>query len=317
VERKGLSAPGCPVLRVSTKKKRPRVVRQLDPLSTGRNSEGSRQAEGTLTMSATTFQDSVLPVKLNFPPPLAHLGSDPSTFDYQWQLLTYPFNLPDPADFTALPGKIPEKELRRLTRFIEVCEKTAKYTVVAHKGGITLTGEHGTWDFEADETEDEETVGFAVRFRQLHENSTGEPDFSAVINILEKYARQFTDEHTETRRDMLQQWRKARAQLMNRPLQNIVARMVLEKDGLPADQIDNFAMYNDVDPAELINFFNYSELIHFGKHSEAYDKLAEEPEREAIQHNNFKQAMLGLVHLYFGFSVVIRSAIGLKGSKAA
>jgi hypothetical protein len=74
----------------------------------------------------------------------------------------YAFNLPDPADFTALPGKIPEKELRRLTRFIEVCEKTAKYTVVAHKGGITLTGEHGTWDFEADETEDEETVGFAV-----------------------------------------------------------------------------------------------------------------------------------------------------------
>ena len=229
----------------------------------------------------------------------------------------YAFNLPDPADFTALPGKIPEKELRRLTRFIEVCEKTAKYTVVAHKGGITLTGEHGTWDFEVDETEDEETVGFAVRFRQLHENSTGEPDFSAVINILEKYARQFTDEHTETRRDMLQQWRKARAQLMNRPLQNIVARMVLEKDGLPADQIDNFAMYNDADPAELINFFKQGELIHFGKHSEAYDKLAEEPELEAIQHNNFKQAMLGLVHLYFGFSVVIRSAIGLKGSKAA
>lgn len=167
------------------------------------------------------------------------------------------------------------------------------------------------------ETEDEETVGFAVRFRQLHENSTGEPDFSATINILDKYARQYTDEHTDTRIDMLQQWRKARALLMNRPLQNIVARMVLEKDGVPADQIDDFAMYNDVNPAELINLFNYGELIHYGKHSEEYDRLAEDPELEAIEHNNFKQAMLGLIHLYFGFSEVIRSAIGLKRAEAA
>ncbi|BBU24709.1 hypothetical protein [Mycobacterium xenopi] len=299
-------------------KKRPRQVRRLDPL--GRDTGSAAPAKrdgGTLEASFVTHQDSVLPVKLNFPPPLAHLGSELSTFDYQWQLLTYAFNLPDPADFPALPGQIPDKELRRLTRFIDVCEKTAKYTVVAHKGGITLKGEHGNWELEVNETEDEETVGFAVRFRQLHENSTGEPDFSSVMNILEKYARQFTDEHTDTRTDMLQQWRKARAKLMNRPLQNIVCRMVLQKDGLTPDQIDEHAMYNEANPAEIINFFNYGELIHYGKHSEEYDKLAEDAELEAIQHNNFKQAMLGLIHLYFGFSEVIRSAIGLKRAQAA
>ncbi|WBP92788.1 hypothetical protein O6072_15835 [Mycolicibacterium neoaurum] len=303
---------------MSRKKKHPRTVRRLNPLSTDRKSEAGRPDDGgTLSMTATTFQDSVLPVKLNFPPPLADLGSDPSTFDYQWQLLTYAFNLPDPADFPALTGAIPDNELRRLTRFIEVCEKTAKYTVVAHKGGITLTGEHGNWELEVNETEDEETVGFAVRFRQLHENSTGEPDFSSVINILNKHVRLSTDDQTNSRIAVLEQWKSARAKLMNRPLQNVVARMVLEKDGLPADQIDQFAMYNDVKPAELINFFNYGELIHFGKHSEEYDKLAADPELEAIEHNNFKQAMLGLVHLYFGFSEVIRSAIGLKRAKAA
>lgn len=299
------------------KKNRPRQIRRLDPLGL-RKGDAAAQAKhdgGTLEASFITYQDSVLPVKLNFPPSLTHLGSDPSTFDYQWQLLTYAFNLPDPADFPTLPGQIPEKELRRLTRFIEVCEKTATYTVVAHKGGITLKGEHGNWDLEVNETKDEETVGFAVRFRQLHENSTGEPDFSATINILEKYTRQFTDEHTDTRKNILQHWRKARAQLMNRPLQNIVARMVLEKDNCP--NIDDFAMYNDVNPAEIINFFNYGELIHFGKHSDEYDKLAEDPKLEAIQHNNFKQAMLGLIHLYFGFSDVIRSATGLDSAKAA
>ena len=211
---------------MSKKKKRPRQARRLDPL--GLHTSGDAQAEqhgGTLEASFITFQDSVLPVKLNFPPPLAHLGTDPSTFDYQWQLLTYAFNLRDPAEFPRLPGEIPAEDVRRLKRYVDVCEKTAKYTVVAHKGGITLSGENGESDLYVDQTEDEETVGFAVRFRQLHENSTGEPDFSAAINILDKYARQFTDEHTDTRIDMLQQWRKARAHLMNRPLQNIVARI--------------------------------------------------------------------------------------------
>jgi hypothetical protein len=299
---------------MSKKKKRPRRVRQLNPLSTSRNTAAD-QNEDLMQASFITHQDSVLPVKLNFPPPLAHLGSDPTTFDYQWQLLTYAFNLPNPADFPQLPGDIPPEDLRRLTRFVEVCEKTAKYTVVAHKGGVTMTIENGVSKMEFEQTEDEETVGFSVRFRQLHQSSVGDPDFSVVINVLEKYARQFTDDHTDTRTDILQQWRKARGQLMNRPLQNIVCRMVLEKDG--CTEIDKFAMYDDVNPVEIINLFNYGELIHYGKHSADYDEMGEDADMEGIQHNNFMQAMLGLVHLYFGFSEVIKSAIGLKRAQAA
>lgn len=299
---------------MSKKEKRPRQVRQLKPLSTSRNTVADPQ-EGTVEFSFITHQDSVLPVKLNFPPPLAHLGSDPSTFDYQWQLLTYAFNLPDPADFPQLPGDMPASDLRRLTRFVEVCEKTAKYIVVAHKGGVTLTMVNGVEKLEFEQTEDEETVGFSVRFRQLHQSSVGDPDFSVVINLLDKYARQFTDEHTDKRLEVLQQWRKARGQLMNRPLQNIVCRMVLEKDG--CTDIDKFAIYDDVNPVEIINLFNYGELIHYGKHSADYDEMAEDGEMQRIQHNNFMQAMLGLVHLYFGFSEVIRSAIGLARAEAA
>jgi hypothetical protein len=299
---------------MSTRKKRPRRVRKLDPLGIRRETAGGNDG-GLLELSAVTFHDSILPVKLNFPPPLAHLGSDPSTFDYQWQLLTYAFNLPDPADFPKLPGEIPVEDVRRLKRYVEVCEKTAKYTVVAHKGGITMTGVKGDWDLDVDQTSDEQTVGFATRFRQLHHSSTGDPDFSVVINLLDKYTRDFTDEHTEERKTVLQKWRKARAQLINRPLPNIVDRIVLKKDNCP--NIDDFAMYNDVNPDEIINLFNYGELIHFGKHSEDYEKMADEPDMEAIQHNNFMQSMLGLVHLYFGFSALSRSAAGLKPTNSA
>jgi len=87
---------------MSRKKRQPRQVRQLDPLGLRTSGDAGTQAGDTLTASFITHQDSVLPVKLNFPPPLADLGSDPSTFDYQWQLLTYAFNLPDPSDFAAL-----------------------------------------------------------------------------------------------------------------------------------------------------------------------------------------------------------------------
>ncbi len=269
----------------------------------------SPQDEGTLTLSLKTHQDSVLPVKLNFPPPLADLGTDPSTFDYQWQHLTYAFNLPDPAAFPPIPGELPAQDVRRLKRFVEVCEKTAGYTVVAHKGGISFHSDGpGSWSLEVNEADDDQIVGFSVRFRQLHSSSAGDPDFSVVINLLNKYARQFTDEQTPQRLEILEQWKKARAQLVNRPLQNIVCRMVLEKSGCP--DIEAHEMYGDVDPTKIFNLFNYGELIHFGKHSDEYDQMAAEPDMEDIQNNNFMIAMLGLVHLYFGFSAVIRSAIG-------
>jgi len=223
--------------------------------------------------------------------------------------LTYAFNLPAPSEFPPLPGNLPAQDVRRLTRFVEVCEKTAAYTVVAHKGGITMHSDGpGGWSLEINAADDEQIVGFSVRFRQLHSSSAGDPDFSVVINLLNKYARQFTDERTQERLDILEQWKKARAQLVNRPLQNIVCRMVLEKDGCP--DIEEHEMYGDVKPGELINFFNYGELIHFGKHSEEYDEMAAEPDMEDIQNNNFMISMLGLVHLYFGFSEVIRSALG-------
>jgi hypothetical protein len=271
---------------------------------------------GTVQFTATTFHDSVLPVKLNFPPPLAHLGSDPSTFNYQWQLLTYAFDLPDPAEFPRLPRDVPAQDHRLLRRFVEVCEKTATYTVVAHKGGIILSGENGDWGLDIDQTQDEQTVGFATRFRQLHKSSLGkEPDFSTAASLLSKHVRAITDDQTQTRIATLEQWKQARAKLMNRPLPNIIDRMVLEKDNCP--NIDDFAMYNDVNPDKIISLFNYGDLIHYGPHSEEYDKLAEDPELQAIEQNNFVQSMLGLVHLYFGFSELIRSAIGLKRAKAA
>ncbi len=271
--------------------------------------ENQGQQSGTVTLRAVTHQDSILPVELKFPPPLIELATDPSTFEYNWQHLTYAFDLPDPADFPPLTRKIDPEDARSLIRFVQVCAKTARYTVVSHKGGISMHSENGETKMTFEQTEDEETVGFSVRFRQLHSSSAGDPDFSKVANILAKYIREEDDGRSEERMAIVAQWRRARAALMSRPLQNINCRTVLEKDGCPPDKIEEHEMYGDVNPAEIINLFNYGELIHFGKHSEDYEALAIDPEREAIQHHNFMVAMLGLVHLYFGFSRLIVAAV--------
>jgi hypothetical protein len=69
--------------------------------------------------------------------------------------------------------------------------------------------------------------------------------------------------------------------------------------------------------AELINFFNYGELIHYGPHNEEYDKLADDPELAVLEHSNIVISILSLVHLYFGFSGVIGSTIGLDRIETA
>ncbi|GAB2653453.1 hypothetical protein ABI214_24130 [Prescottella soli] len=282
----------------------PKRQRQsLPEIQAPRNGNG-----GTVTATFVTHQDSILPVPLKFPPPLAHLAADPSAFEYNWQHLTYAFHLPDPATFAPLTQKISAEDRRNLLRFVQVCEKTAGYTVVSHKGGATLKMERGEATVEFEQADDEDTVGFSVRFRQLHKSSVGDPDFENVANILAKYSKNEADGADE-RMAALSEWRKTRGALMNRPLQNIVCRMVLEKDGYTPDKIAEHEMYGDVNPNDIINLFNYGELIHFGQRSEEYDELAEDPEKQGFKHHDFITSMLGLIHVYFGFSRVIVAAL--------
>ncbi|WP_328435334.1 hypothetical protein [Nocardia puris] len=289
-------------------KKQRQSLPELQPAPTRRGSGG------ILTARFITHQDSILPVPLKFPPPLVERATDPSTFEYNWQHLTYAFGLPDPAQFPALTVPIDGADRRSLQRFVQVCETTSTYSVVSHKGGVTLSMENGEQAMTFEQVEDEEAVGFSVRFRQLHHSTAGDPDFSKVVNILAKYAKQETDSNADQRMAVLAEWRQARGQLMNRPLQNIVCRMVLEQNGCSPSQIDKHEMYGDVNPTDIINLFNYGELIHFGRRSKEYEALAEDPQREGIEHHNFMVAMLGLVHLYFGFAKLILAALGTNAT---
>ncbi|MDJ0363350.1 hypothetical protein [Rhodococcus sp. H29-C3] len=262
---------------------------------------------GTVQITATAYEDSVLPVPLKFAPPLAHLASDPSGFNHQWQLLTYAFDFDNPRDFPSFMTALTAEELRSLRRFVTVAETVAPYTLVSHRGGFTMNIANGEATHETVVADDEVIVGFSVRFRQLHQSSAGDPDFSTVSNILEKHARTQTDSSTQERLDILAKWRKGRAKLMNRNLKNIVAHMVLAADNCPNPA--DHANYEGLIPTELISLFNYGELIHFGKHSAEYEELAEDDFSHDHKQHAFMVSMLGLIHLYFGYAELIRKAI--------
>lgn len=267
----------------------------------------------TVEFTATAWEDTMLPVALRFPPPLAELAPNPTAFDYNWQQLTYVFDLPNPLEAPELPEPILDPvELRKLTRFIEVCEKVAKHRVMSQKGGITWKSDGQSWDIEVDPTDDDALVGFSVRFRQLHcDDMNGDPTFGVVSGLLMKAAKNSTDANAETRIDVLTKWRKARAQLLKHPLKNLAATKAIAEAGI--SNVDgNLGNYSNVNPERLISLFNYGEKIHYSKrHAKEFDELAQDDFKHAHGEHEFVVSMLGLVHLYFGFSLLIRKMAGL------
>ncbi|MFC7450654.1 hypothetical protein [Rhodococcus daqingensis] len=266
------------------------------------------QRKGTVRVRAIAHEDSVLPVPLKFPPPLAELATNKQAFDYNWQLMTYAFELEDPLDIPPLPSPLDPAEQRKLARFIEVSEKVAQYSVVSSKGGLKVDFSNGDMSVESVTADDEALVGFSVRFRQLHDSDSGDPCFGVVQGILMKAAKNATDERAAERMEILTKWSRARGQLLNHPLKNIVATKVLTAGNCPNPS--EFANYRDVDPQKIISLFNYGEKIHHGKHADEFGELEKDQFKHDYAEHEFITSMLGLVHLYFGYSLLIRAAAG-------
>jgi hypothetical protein len=75
----------------------------------------SRWVSSSVDADVLSWEDSSLPVDLQFSAPLVERGwSGP--FEYHWQLLTHEFLLPDPAAFPALAG-FSAAEIAELDRY--------------------------------------------------------------------------------------------------------------------------------------------------------------------------------------------------------
>lgn len=235
------------------------------------------------------WEDACLPVELRFTPPL--LGW-PGPFEYHWQLLTRAFSLPDPAAFPPMTG-FSTDEAAALNRYTTVCSEVAGSSALRHHGGMAVSAIDGHVTYEPVPTRSA-FEGLATRFRQLHFDDDGSPGFDSVASILDRHALCADDAQCMERIGVLSLWTQARNTLRHRPLKNVVARAVLQQHR----RREGEANYEGVRPDDVFEDLECGRLI------------ATDPTLSPYQEHLFMVSVLGLCHLYFGYALLVRSALG-------
>jgi len=216
----------------------------------------------------------------------------PGPFEYHWQLLTRAFSLPDPAAFPAMTGFSAE-EAAALNRYATVCGEVAGSAALRHHGGMAVGAIGGHVTYEPLPTRSA-FEGLATRFRQLHFGDEGSPGFDSVASILDRHALLAEDAQCVERIGVLNQWNRARDTVRHRPLKNVVARSMLRQHRRCQDE----ANYEGVRPDDVFEALGCGRLI------------ATDPTLSPYQEHLFMVSALGLCHLYFGYAVLVGSALG-------
>jgi hypothetical protein len=260
--------------------------------------------EETVAVTSIPVEDTIHPYALNFPPPLQELASrETKGFQRHWEKLTYAFDLPDPADFPALPLTDDDQQL--LSRFVQQCEYLASYSLISDdQGSLKIWSEgQSNWQIAADLPGREIFGGTAVAFRQIH-NHGEEASFSKVKGRLYKATGQLEQHQQAELRATMSRWVDARGELMNHLLPTVVCQKVSEAP--PGHPVS----FRDINPEDLFQMFNYGDTIHWGEHREKLVNLLADPSHEAYYRYALIVAILGLSHLYFGWSVLVKAAVG-------
>lgn len=259
-----------------------------------------------VTFHGTTWRSLAFPQPLSFAPPYAEYARDKEGFAYWWQMLKFVFDLPNPHAFPPLHGFAPAEEAI-LLRFVETCRELAESTVLSHHGGVHFEIQGGIPTVSADEPPREALRGTVVLFRQM--TAEGEPaSFSAVRKIIGSRIKQVRDEHFDQRDEWQRRWVRARAALMSGLLTAMADRKAIRQEG----GSDSYPIVGEqVRPAELLSLFQYGELIHWDKKRDAMSALMADDFDHKMQTHNFLEVVVQLSHLYLGYSLLVRRALGL------
>ncbi|CAH0189921.1 hypothetical protein [Rhodococcoides fascians] len=264
------------------------------------------RASDKVVVDFMPIEDTIHPVKLNFPIPLVDKALDPKGFRFHWEKLTYAFQLPDPAQFP--PVTIEPEEQRVVARFIQTCLQLAQYTVLNGSGGISINSNEGEWSVSANFPSHQEFVGLSGTFRQLH-NPPDEASYSSVKRIIDAAAGRLEGDDLERARDLSRVWDKTRKALLKKMMSTIVCEKVLG-DLIEPDE-PRVSMYG-VNPDEIIKAYNYGDSLHWGSGRETLQRLHQDEYTEAFHKHCCIEAMITLSHFYFGYAMLAAAALGMR-----
>ncbi|MEV4207553.1 hypothetical protein [Nocardia salmonicida] len=253
------------------------------------------------------LEDTIHPVDLQFDVPLIDVAANKISFQRHWEKLTYLFDLPDPADFPSVYSQLTETDRAMMTRFIATCRNLAGYAVFnGLGGGLSIKSADGKgWTVTADLPSHEQFGAISATFRQLH-NAEEEASFSKIEQRIQISLNKVEEVRRQGPRAVVNQWREARASIMNKTVPTLVCERIGETTGKmpPVLSLGGFA------PDELIRQFNYGDMLHWGKYRDKLADLTEDENHEKFYKYAVLNSMISLGHLYFGFSVLLKSALG-------
>jgi hypothetical protein len=261
---------------------------------------------GDRVLNYVPYEDSIHPYPLAFDPPLIeHAVGEKNGFAHHWEKLNYAFGLPDPRNFPEL-ATLTDDDKTLLRRYAKVCRQLAGYSALNMDSGLAIHHRpNGQPDVILDFPSDEAFAGTSLAFRQLHSQQEA-ASFDVIKGRVMKAIKLLPDAEQDAARKVVTQWSRARAALMNRMLQNIVA----EKAAPPVPKGNVFPFsYCNIEPQKLILTFQYGDVIHFSGEQENLAKLVGDERNAAYYKHAVLGAIVNLSHLYFGFALLAEAAV--------
>jgi hypothetical protein len=265
---------------------------------------------GAITVSGRSFEAlAVDETVLAFPAPLAERGQKPESFEYWWKMLQFVADLPDPAAFPALPMPPVGQDLEALERYIAAAEEMAESSLLRGEDSATVhVADDGSGIDHIDTTftSNEIARGFTTLFRQFDADEAA--SFNQVQRILRQASESAGDEYQAERLARLTAWGRARSTLRGENLKVRVGQKLREQGRMPSGIPGEGGM----SPVTLISVYQYGDLIHWTDKRSVIEAAAADPFQHAWQRLAFLEAVTGLAHLYIGFSLAVRAAVGTR-----
>jgi hypothetical protein len=295
-----------------------RPYANLRDVSGSNDSEQSRRDEDsssaarrpdTVTVRAISVEQYVLRTRgLRFPAPLIELASQPDDFIYWWSQLQFVFDVADPRDFGRCRAS-QEHGGQVLLRYVETARLLAKSTVVNGSDGVDVNftrGEGDRWHerVKASFSAPDAIAGFSAYFRQLYAPEETASFQKAMRMMIREVRKPDTRQNQE-----LQRWGRAVKMLRSRPIRQLLLERLAATGEWPAlDESDRRSLANE-NPERIVSEYLYGEHLHWGKHAQTLEARKNSEFQDAWMRIAFLEAAKALSHLYFGFAVLVETAI--------
>jgi len=147
--------------------------------------------------------------------------------------------------------------------------------------------------------------GFATLFRQF-DSPKESAGFLQIQRVLREADAAYPDDRSNERLARLKAWGKARGRLHGTNLKVLVGQKLRSQGRMPA----RIPREEEMSPEQLISGYQYGDLIHWDDDSTLL-AVASDPFLQIKQQMAFLEAVAGLIHIYLGFSLLVRAAVDI------